>query len=135
LAHTFSYPTINPLDPDGAKAEVIFEGNLALYWYKHLPVQYQNLQVVKEVLDNPKRIFSKIRPITRGGWCYVGRPKIWYVAENCTASFPEDRVFAVFLNDRKVVYTFRAEFADGEDPLSPKDWKNRFGGLVWKSTS
>jgi hypothetical protein len=89
---------------------------------------------VQYVFENPKRIFKGIlRPISEKGWCYVGKPQRWYIKQNCDVPFPEDKVFAVYLNERLHVYTFRAEEVDPEDSLSPKDWKNRFGGLIWKS--
>ena len=66
---------------------------------------------------------------------WVGCPTTWYIREDTKVPFPKNRLFAVYLNDRMYVYDFAAEYVDNEDLLSPKDWKNRFMGLIWKSTS
>ena len=126
---------MDPHNPDGSKKETTIPGDLILRWFKYQPVQYENLRSVKHVLDNPKRIFSGIRELNEGGWCYVGKPEKWYVKERCEVPFPTHLVFAVYLNDRMAVYNFRAEKADTDDALSPINWKNRFGGLIWKSIS
>ena len=130
------YPTIDPENPAGFKVDVTIPGDLLERWFKYNLVQYENLRCVKRVLDDPKRIFKGIvRPVSKDGWCYVGKPERWHIKENVDAPFPNDKVFAVFLNDRFHLYNFRAEEIDLEDALSPRDWKNRFGGLIWKSTS
>lgn len=130
----FTYQTIDPVNPN-VKREVIIPHELGLRFYKHYPVRYLNFLAAKKVLDDPKRIFSRIRIITDGGWCYVGKPDVWYVTEESVVPFPSDLVYAVYMNDRMFVQGHRAEIADQEDPLSPKNWKTRFGGLKWKSIS
>ncbi len=40
--------------------------------------------------------------------------------------------FLVFLDKRKSVIEFGAEEADRKDPLSPENWENRYGELLWK---
>ena len=59
----------------------------------------------------------------------------WYIRDNVSSPFPPDKVFVVYLNERMSIYDFRAEYEDDEDKLSPRDWKNRFGGVIWKITS
>ena len=135
MTHSFNIFTIDPKNPRGGRIEVTIPGDLALRWYKYNPVKHENLRAVKAVLDNPKRIYTGIRAINEGGFCYVGRPDTWCVKEDLEVPFPENRVFAVYLNDRMYIYDFTAEYIDSEDPLSPKDWKNRFTGLLWRSTS
>ena len=122
---------------DGQPLAIRFEPNFIEHLFKYHPVQFENLRVVKAVLLNPKRIFIGIkRAVSADGLCFVGQPENWHVRENKYLPFPKERlVFVVYLNDRNSVYEFRAEEVDFEDPLSPKDWKNRFGGLLWKSTS
>ena len=135
MPKNYSFGTLDPSNPEGPKKEVIIPYELGLRYYKYDIVRYFNFYAVKEVLDNPKRIFSRIRVITDGGWCYVGRPTRWYVKEKLVEPFPKHLVYAVYVNDRMFLHGHRAELADQEDVLSPKDWKTRFGGLAWKSTS
>lgn len=89
----------------------------------------------KSVLEDTKRIFSGLRELNEGWWCYVGRPKTWCVAEGRFEPFPENRVCTVYLNDRMWVFDWVAERADEKDPLSPVGWENRFTGRVWKIDS
>ncbi|MDB6039532.1 MAG: hypothetical protein JWM99_3373 [Verrucomicrobiales bacterium] len=57
------------------------------------------------------------------------------IRENDTAAFPDNLVFAVYLNSRFVIYECRAEIADKDDKDSPEDWENRYGALIWKNIS
>ena len=135
---THSFNTLNiidPKNPTGKRIEAVIPGDLIIRWYKYHPVMYENLRAVKAVLDDPKRIYAGIRAINEGWFCYVGRPETWYIKEDTEVPFPKNRVFAVYLNNRMHVYNFTAEYIDSDDPLSPKDWKNRFTGLLWQSTS
>lgn len=102
------------------------------YLLKYRPVQIENLVAAKAVLDKPLRIYSRIRPIASGGWCYVGRPDRWKIREGCEVPFSSDKVFAVYMADTMEVYAWRAEYADVGDSFAPKDWQSRFGGLRWK---
>ncbi|MBN1488454.1 MAG: hypothetical protein JXA69_00935 [Phycisphaerae bacterium] len=135
MARDFLTNTINPKDPDGPWTGVTIPGFLIERCYKDNPTRYQNFRVVKTVLDDPKRIFSGVRVYNQGGWCYTGRPEQWHIREQVTAPFPAHLVFAVYLNPNMVVYEFRAEVADEEDPMSPRGWQDRYGGLIWKSIS
>lgn len=135
MTRSYSIHAINPTNPEGGKAEILIPGDLALHWYKYYPVTFQNLEAAREVLENPKRIFSGLRSLTEGGWCYTGRPKQWCVAENVFAPLPPKLVYAVYINQRMYLYNHRSEEVDPDDVNSPKNWKDRFGGLVWRSTS
>ncbi len=63
------------------------------------------------------------------------RPEQWYIREQVEASFPNDKVFAVYLNPNMRVYECRAEYVADDDPFAPEDWQERYRGLTWKSTS
>ena len=103
--------------------------------YKYAPVSYENLRTAKQVLENPERIFTGIRRFNEGGWCFTGRPREWHVKENVTAAFPDNLVFAVYLNPALCVYEWRAEAAAENDPYSPIDWEDRYNALIWKRIS
>lgn len=117
--------------------EIRFEHGYLDYLYKYQPVRFQNIRTAVNVLNRPKRIFIGIkRAVSQDGLCFVGKPDRWYVRENVIVDFPKDElVYTVYLNDRNSVYDFRAEEIDVEDEDSPEDWKNRFGGVLWKKTS
>jgi hypothetical protein len=135
LAQGYEILTINPRDPTGPKIPALFPIGLIERYHKYRFVDFQNLQVAKHVLENPKRIYSVLREFDKEErWCYTGRPGHWWVVENVTAPFPDHLVFAVYLNSRMIVYQSRAERAAQDDPMSPVDWKNRYGELAWKST-
>ena len=127
--------TIDPRDPKNARIQITIPHSVCLYFYKYYPVRYENLRVAKEVLQNPKRIFSGIRAHNEGGWCFTGRPKEWHIKEAVIAPFPDDLIFTVYINPRLRLYESRADVAAKDDPESPKDWQSRFGVLIWKNIS
>jgi hypothetical protein len=87
------------------------------------------------VLENTKRIFSGVRRFNDGGWCFTGRPEMWYIRENVRAPFQKEYVFAVYLNPALNVYEARAERVAKDDEYSPCDWQDRYFALIWKSIS
>lgn len=135
MAANFACKTIDPNNLEGPKIDAIFPGDLTLRLYKYSPVRYQNLAAAKHVLEHPERIFYGVREYNEGGWCYTGRPEQWCIKEGVSAPFPKDLVFAVYLNPNMWIYESRAERAAEDDPMCPMNWKERYGGLVWKSTS
>ena len=126
---------MNPVDPTGPKILATIPHSLILHIYKYHPTQYENFRAAKFVLENPRRIFNGVRSMNRGGWCFTGRPETWNITEKETSTFPDDLVFAVYLNDRYFVYEFRAEVSDRQDVDCPNGWKDRYAGKTWISTS
>lgn len=125
---------IDPRAPNGPRAKAIIPRSIVLQVYKTNPVAYENLRCAKEVLEDPCRIFEGTREHQSGGWCFVGRPGTWHIRERVIVPFPCDRVFAVYLNPRMVVYAWRAEKTDPDDPLSPIGFAQRYRRLVWTRT-
>jgi hypothetical protein len=126
--------TINPENPTGDKIDVIITEKNLDYWFAHKPVKFQNLITCgKQVLANPKRIYRGLRELSEGGWCYVGKPDTWFLTVDQEVPFPNNKVFALFVNDRMYLYDFVAELCDPEDPISIINWRTRFGGRVWSS--
>lgn len=126
---------MDPREPLGPGVEATIPGDLIARFYKHYSVRYNNFIAAKYVLENPTRVFYGVRDLNEGFWCYVGRPDTWCVTERVEATFPQDRVFAVYLNAGFIVYDFRAEKADARDPLCPINWEQRYRGLVWQNIS
>lgn len=135
MTRNFGIRTLDPRNPKADTIEVVIPGDLIERFYKEQVVRYENFRAVKTVLESPLRIFSGVRLLNQGGWCYVGRPEEWYIKENVTAPFPRNRLFAVYVNPNFRVYEFRAEETDVLDPDCPRNWEQRYGGLVWKRTS
>jgi len=135
MAHDFCIDIMNPDNPDGPKIQATIPHRLILNYYKYHPVRYENLRAARCVLLHPERIFSGVRQFNEGGWCFTARPRFWYIKENVAAEFPDNLVFAVYLNSRYFVYESRAEKAAQDDHMCPDNWQNRYGGLIWKSTS
>ena len=127
--------TRNPEDPDGPLVDVFFPGDLTSRLYKYASVRYQNLIAAKAILENTRRIFRGVREYNQGGWCYTGQPQSWFIREDVEVPFPPDKVFAVYVNPQMRVYECRAEFCADDDELCPVDWRDRYGALIWKSTS
>ncbi len=128
--------TVNPEDPEGSKVEATIPFWWASKLYKTSPVDFENLRAVKFVLENVDRIFRDIREFNKGGWCFTGRPERWCIRnESIEVPFPPEHVLAVYMNPRLWVFDFQAERASPDDPCSPVDWQNRYGALIWKSTS
>lgn len=134
-ARDFEILTVNPKDPYGPKIPAIVPLGLIKRYHKYRSVDFENLRAAKHVLENPQRIFSVLREFgDEERWCYTGRPERWYAAENVTAPFPDNLVFAVYLDSRIRIYQSRAERVAEDDRMSPVSWQSRYGGLVWKST-
>jgi hypothetical protein len=132
-AHTF----IIKWPVDGSKREIRVEPKYYEYLLKYLPTDFLNLFTAYEVVNNPNRIFSGLKRLYSDSsrkLCIAGKPHNWYIGKNeeTAAPFPQNLVYLVFLNERNSIFEFRAEEADTEDPLSPKDWKDRFAKLLWK---
>lgn len=125
----------DPENPDEGVVDAVFPGDWTSKLYKFDPVGYENLRAAKYVLENTRRIFRGLRVYNRGGWCYVGRPGKWCIREDVVVPFPEKFVFAVYMNPRLSVFEARAEYRCADDPMSPKDWPNRYEALVWTTTS
>lgn len=132
--NNYEQETLDPNNPAGPKIKVVIPHFIYLRSYMYDPVQHENVRAVKEVLENPKRIFWGIREHNEGGWCYVGRPQTIYVMPTKVIDFPKDKVFAVYINSRLVVFDWCLEYADSEDKMNPKGWKDRYRSIKWKST-
>lgn len=133
VARWLTYRTLDPLDPgSGNTTEVRFPSDFVERLNKYRPVDFQNLRTVAKVFDAPNRIFYGLRELHEGGWCYVGKPNEWWIREDVIVPFPPNMVFAIYLQQDLWVYTFRAEYADTNDPLSPQGWDQRYQKLVWK---
>lgn len=126
---------LDPSNPAGPKVQSVLPQRLIEKYYREYPVRFENLKAAKYVLDNPQRIFSGVRVFNEGGWCFTGKPVSWNIRETITAPFPDNLVFAVYLNSRLYIYEARAEYCATDDTLCPVDWQNRYEGLVWKITS
>jgi hypothetical protein len=135
MPNNFLIDIINPDNPSGAKETAIIPHWLILNYFKYAPVRYENLRAAKHVLENTKRIFAGVRRFNDGGWCFTGRPDMWYVKENVRVTFPKELVFAVYLNPRLYVYEARAEQVATDDEFSPCEWRDRYSALIWKSIS
>ncbi len=135
MNNNYFQPIVNPNDPKGPQIQAILPYSLILEYYKFYPVRYENLRAAKFVLEHPDRIFAGVRRYTEGGWCFTGRPTSWYIRETVEVPFPDNLVFAVYLNSRFEIYECRAENSETNDRNCPKDWQNRYAGLIWKSIS
>jgi hypothetical protein len=135
VAADYACKTIDPSNPTGPKVDAIFPGDYTLRLYKYSPVDYENLRAAKYVLEHTERIFFGVREFNEGGWCYTGRPAEWFIKEGVVAPFPDNMIFAVYLNPNMRAYECRAEYVADDDARCPKGWQTRYGGLTWKSTS
>jgi hypothetical protein len=135
MSKNFCTQIRNPEQPEGSKIEATIPHHLILNFYKFYPVRYENFRATKIVLENPLRIFSGVRQLNEGGFCFTGRPSKWYIKEDIVAPFPANLVFAVYLNPRYFVYECRAEPSADDDADCPEDWQNRFKALIWKNIS
>ena len=135
MPNNYFIEVLDPENPSGPKKKATIPYDLILHYYKRLETRYDQFIEAKYVLENTSRLFGRCRLLSDGMWCYSGRPETWHVKPGVIAPFPKELVFAVYLNDRLIVYEFGAEPADPGDPYSPKDYKTRFGELKWKSTS
>ncbi|MBW8002535.1 MAG: hypothetical protein FVQ80_11005 [Planctomycetes bacterium] len=130
-ATNYEQETLDPQNPTGPKIKVVIAHALYLKIYKYNPVKYENIRLVKEVLENPERIFGGIRAHNEGGWCYAGRPSKLYISGGQVIDFPSDKVFAVYVNPRFRIFDWCLEYVDDSDNLNPKNWTERYRSLLW----
>jgi len=81
MPNVYFIDIINPDNPGGPKVQAHFSPDVYLQSYKLNPVDYENLRAAKYVLENTCRIFSGIREFNDGGWCFTGKPKMWYIRQ------------------------------------------------------
>jgi hypothetical protein len=67
----------DPRDLFGPEIQATIPYDLILSYYKSHYVRYQNFVSAEFVLEHPKRIYSRIRHLNEGGWCFTGRPPAW----------------------------------------------------------
>ena len=134
-AQRYLFKVINPKDPTGPKIDAIITSDIYSRCYKYNPIRYENLRAAKYVLENTERIFGSIRKFNEGGWCYTGKPYEWCIKEGVIVPFPNNKIYAVYLNPNMYVYEWRAEHAADDDPMAPVGWENRYGAIIWKNTS
>lgn len=104
-------------------------------YYKEDDPKFDNLQSAKEVLDHPMMLFAGVRRFNEGGWCFVGHPRQHFIRRRVSAPMPPGRVFAVYLNPSLFLYEWRLEYVEDGHAPCPRDYRDRFERLVWKSTS
>ena len=135
MTKSYGVHTRDPRDPFGEKTTVWFPGELILGYYKKDPTHYANIETAVWVLESPLLIFEGVRQLNKGGWCFVGKPPQWYVADRVVATFPEKLVYSVYINPSLYVYNFRADEVDASDARYPLDWRNRYRREIWPATS
>lgn len=135
MGKNFIHPSIDPLCPTGALVDYTLPSKLYERAYSEDRVHFENIRLVKYVLDNVQRIFSGVRHYNQGGWCFTARPIEWHIRKDVVTPFPVHLVFAVYCNPHRYIYDWRSEKIDVEDSLAPIEWRKRYEALVWKRTS
>ena len=128
-------PGFDPANPSGpSKTYFVNKADLEHTW-KHVPWKVHNLRTVANVLSAPDRVYRGVRDDPEGwGLCFCGKPKMWYNSSGGTMPFPEGAFFCVFVNDRDVVYEWRAEEAEGVGAgaaLELRGCRFRFEEVLW----
>jgi hypothetical protein len=83
-------------------------------------------ELVPAVLEDPSVIFEGLRweddeDQDRPGWrCYCGKPSCMYDKRGDKVDSDPNQVFLVFVNDERVAYNWRWEFADEADTEIPR---------------
>ena len=135
MARDYIFDIQDPADPSNPGTQTVkctIPADLYTTWYTNYSVKYENLRAAHEVLTRPDRIFRGTRHLNYGFYCYVGQPTTLCIKDGIWADFPASGfVYSAYLNDRMILYEIRQEKADPGDPLSPIDYKNRYGALIW----
>lgn len=89
-------------------------------------------RIMPAILINPTAIFEGLRRDDDEdkygyGWrCYCGVPANSYRRDGTQAPPYPGQVYLVFVNDENVIYNWRWEKSDPDDPRLPIDHTNRF---------
>ena len=131
--------TFFALDADGGTNKV-YIGERRLLGLAKLGswVLLEARDLVPQVLGTPTVIFEGVRwekdeDKDRAGWrCYCAKPAFMYDQRGDKVTSDPRRVFLVFVNEEGMVYNWRWDWADDEDPDVPKG-EDRFIKKVYDS--
>lgn len=76
---------------------------------------------VQDVLRSPSAIYEGVRDYQEGGTCYCGTPTCSWTNGGARCPPHPKKLFAVYVNPRGEVYTWRWITADPRDPRLPED--------------
>lgn len=122
---------LNPIDKSTCEVFVSFDRMQAV-GRRSLGHANECGYTVLEILQRPTAVFEGLRRDEdedrhAAGWrCYCGIPTHAYRADGTATRPYVGQVYLVFVNDEGIVYNWRWEKADPDDPLLPLDHQTRF---------
>ena len=128
---------LDPFRPDGPLRDFWFSRIEFDHAYTYLCWKALNSETAINVVAHPDAIYRGIREDkARWGFCYVGRPGRWYNRKEVLEPFPPDLAYCVFINNRYVVFEWRAEKLAGEiDRMALRHEDVRFEEVLWTRTT
>lgn len=138
MTRSFYVEIIDPLNPGGPPVEATIPDFLIAREYKRSDARYANFEVVHLVLREPSRIYRGLREWNHNHWCFVGRPEFWHLEDKATGTvrrlpFPQDLIYAVYLNDRYFVHGFGPRDAEPPGGTHIANSDQHFGGVQWSA--
>lgn len=124
--------SFNAKYPGNVKIKLWLKATTVEEAHKYQSVRYYNMLSIPEVLEKPTAIFKGLgRENFKEGLCYCGKPNHRYWDHTTTVPFPDDKIFLVFANSKKIIFDWRTEKEDHNNPGFPNGYATRFDDLIW----
>lgn len=126
---------LSAVDPDSGGQKAVFVSEDKIKWLGKLGHQYiyEAKYNVPHVLQNPTAIFQGLKRDsdepnrgTQGWHCYCGCPPHTYAKDGQQYPARSQYVFLAFVTVDDIVYTWRWEKSDPQDPHLPVNHNERF---------
>lgn len=138
----------DPYDPEGEAWDLLVSCGLERKFQGQIFKVKELAITVAQTILKPIQVCSGLRddftPTEQSDeWlCYISKPGIRFVhvvgkpgKPNEAYPQPTDRLFMVFVNEKRVIYNWRWEMADHQNPNCPIDDELRFDQVLWKARS
>jgi hypothetical protein len=126
----------SPHDPGNGRIMVRAEARTMRFLSVRSPGKCHDVRIARTVLEDPRRIYSGIRPdeVDDWGWCYVSPYNSHFSERGKEVDLEGEWLFLAFISPRYTLLEWGLERPTEGDPLLPESANIRFGQLVWPTT-
>src|SRR5262245_14537605 len=120
---------------NGGECEFRISADLIMRKNKYGPDDvFYNLRNVPFAVNHPQAIFKGLdRDGHENSYCYAACPCRRFVSDNNSLPVEDGFVFLVFVTADFDIFDWRFEKTDDIDKQLPRNYKHRFGELIWQA--